>query len=61
MTGEFSSEMESISKVAINFFNKYKTDSKSLEFAADLGKLIAPLRSRAQKEENILYKAFDEI
>jgi len=57
----FSSEMETISKGAVDFFNKYEKENHGIEFSADLGNLLATLRHRIYKEENALYEMFNEI
>jgi len=57
----FLCEMETMSKSAKNFFSKYEKESQGLEFAADLGNLLATLRNRIHREESILYEMFNEI
>ena len=57
----FSQEMETISKNAITFFNKYEKESQGADFSADLENLLATLRNRIHREENILYKMFNEV
>lgn len=57
----FAKDMENISKTALDFFSKYSTGGESLEFARDAGKLIAALKNRIGKEEDILYKQYDKL
>jgi len=61
LADSFICEMETISKNAITFFNKYEKESEGLDFAADLGNLLATLRNRIYREESVLYEMFNEI
>lgn len=57
----FAKDMENISTTALDFFNHYTSGGESLEFARDAGKLIAALKNRIGKEEDILYKQYDKL
>ncbi len=57
----FAKDMEEISKTALSFFAKYAQGGDSLEFAKELGRLLAALRNRIGREEDILYKQFDKL
>ena len=57
----FAKDMGNITKTALDFFEKYSKGGTTLEFAEDFGQLCAMLSSRISKEENILYKRYDEL
>ncbi len=55
-------EMESISKKALDFFNKYENiNNNSVEFSKDIGELIALLTQRIRKEEMVLFQKYKEV
>jgi len=56
----FTSEMEIVSKKALDFFSKYSsTNASGGEFISDFVKLLTSLSDRMNKEETILYKVYD--
>lgn len=57
----FAKDMDQISEAANQFFNKYKGVDSSLEFARDFGHLLAVLKQRITKEENVIYEQYDQI
>ena len=57
----FAKNMEDISKTALGFFEKYATGGSGIEFAKDFGILFSALSQRIRKEENIIYKTFNEL
>ncbi|MCP4265520.1 MAG: hemerythrin domain-containing protein [Candidatus Brocadiaceae bacterium] len=57
----YAKDMDTISKAALEFFEKYSTGGSGLEFAKDFGTLFATLSLRINKEESILYKKYDEL
>ncbi len=57
----FAKDMDEISKVALEFFEKYSTGGSGIEFAKDFGRLYAALSQRISKEENIIYAKYDEL
>ena len=57
----FAKDMEEISKTALSFFAKYAQGGDSLEFAKELGRLLAALRNRIGREEDVLYKQYDKL
>lgn len=57
----FANDMNDISFRALAFFDKYSANASGIEFARDFGGLFATLSQRIRKEENIIYKKFDEI
>ncbi|MCP4151290.1 MAG: hemerythrin domain-containing protein [bacterium] len=59
--GIFAKDMEEISKTALQFFEKYSGGGAGLEFAKDFGRLHATLAQRISKEENIIYKKYDQL
>ncbi len=56
----FAKDMKDITESALEFFGKYAEGGFDFEFAQDFGRLCAALSSRISKEENILYKKYDE-
>jgi len=57
----FAKDMEVISEAAFEFFEKYSTGGSGIEFAKDFGRLFALLSQRISKEENIIYKKYEEL
>ena len=57
----FASDMDKVSGNALTFFDKYAEKTSGLGFAKDFGGLFATLGQRIRKEENILYKKYEEI
>ena len=57
----FAKDMEEISKTALSFFAKYAQGGDSLEFAKELGRLLAALRNRIGREEDVLYAQYDKL
>ena len=57
----FAKDMEEISKTALSFFGKYSQGGDSLEFAKELGRLLAALRNRIGREEDVLYAQYDKL
>ncbi len=57
----FAKDMEAISKVALDFFEKYANGGKGFEFGKDFGRLFSSLSNRISKEESIIYQKYNEI
>ena len=57
----FAKDMDEISNVAMEFFNKHSTGGSGLEFSKDFGGLFATLHQRMRKEEGILYQKYDKL
>ncbi len=57
----FAKDMEVISKAVLEFFEKYSNGGSGLEFAKDFGKIYSKLSQRIFKEENIIYKKYNEL
>lgn len=58
----FANEMDSISEVVLNFFEKYSGSAPSgIGFAKDLGGIFVGLETRIRREENILYREYEKI
>lgn len=57
----FASDMTSISASALQFFDTYSKESSGIEFAKDFGRLFSALSARIRKEEDIIYKKYDEL
>lgn len=58
----YMDEMESISKKALDFFNKYEnTNDDPVEFSKDIGEFIALLSQRIRKEEIVLFQKYKEV
>jgi len=54
----FANDMETISKTALYFFEKYKEGGEGIEFARDFGRLFSVLQMRIGREERILYPEY---
>lgn len=54
----FAKDMDSISKTALEFFEKYSLGGSGLEFARDFGRLFSTLQMRIGREERILYEEY---
>ena len=63
MLDMFANDMNTISKAAFGFFDKYSQGSlgSELDFAVDFVRLLGLLELRIRKEENILYKEYEKI
>lgn len=57
----FAKEMVVVSMSAVEFFDKYARGGDGIAFAKDFGRLYATLSQRITKEENVLYKKYDEV
>lgn len=57
----FAKDMDTMSKVVLNLFDKYANGGSGVEFARDFGSLYAKLSQRISKEENIIYAKYDEL
>ena len=61
LLNDFARDMETVSVLALSFFNKYEHSETNMEFAKDFGILYAALGNRIRKEESILYEAYNKI
>lgn len=59
--GTFARDMETISKEALSFIDKYSAGGSGLEFAKDFGRLYMNLSQRIRKEESNLYPEYDKL
>lgn len=57
----FARDMAEISRFAVEFFDKYSNGGSGIEFARDFGRLYARLKIRMHKEENILYRQYEQL
>ena len=57
----FNEDIAVVSKLALQFFDKYADDSSDDEFIADFSTLAGLLTQRIQKEEVIIYKMYDQL
>jgi len=57
----FARDMDGISKVALEFFAKYENGGEGIEFAKDFGHLFSALSMRIRREENHLYKIYEDL
>lgn|SRR4030067_2073730 len=63
MLDMFANDMNTVSKAAFGFFDKYShgNSGSELDFAVDFGRLWGLLELRIRKEENILYPEYEKI
>jgi len=57
----FASNMDNISQIIMDFFSKYSKGASGLEFARDVGKILAKLSQRISKEENVIFEKYNEL
>lgn len=57
----YVTNIEEISKGALDFFKKYSKKESGFEFGKDFGNLYATLSLRIAKEEAVLYEKFNEL
>ena len=57
----YADDMNAISKMALDFFEKYESGGDSVEFGKDYRNLFVVLNDRIRNEETVLYKKYDEI
>ena len=58
---KFIEEMDVVSKITIDFFDKYSNGGDDEKFAADFARLFIKLSRRINNEEEIIYKKYDEL
>lgn len=56
----FAKDMEQITQVAMEFFDRYSHESDDIAFYKDIGRLFAALADRIRKEEGTLYRIYDK-
>ena len=54
-----ATDMEQISKAALDFFSKYEAGGDPIEFAKDFGRLFSTLGTRIKREESTLYTEYE--
>ena len=57
----FAMDMENVSKVALEFFDKYPKGVLGKELQEEFESLFVTLRNRIRNEEDILYEEYEEI
>lgn len=57
----FANDMKSISKTAIDFFEKYAKGGSRAEFSKDFGRVVGLLKVRIPKEERYIYAEYDKL
>lgn len=57
----FATDMAEISKMAIAFFKKCERAGTDHDLAKDFGLLLAKLRSRIRREEELLYPLYGKV
>ncbi|MCD4812688.1 hemerythrin domain-containing protein [bacterium] len=61
MIKEFEDDMKTITTAVLAFFDKYTSESSGDAFASDFGELVSNLKQRILMEEDVLFKAYDEL
>ena len=54
-------DMADVSRVALEFFDKYSKGVLGKEFQEEFGRLFVTLRNRIRNEEDILYEKYEEV
>lgn len=57
----FAQDMAETSKLAISFFKKCDQDGSDHDLSKEFGLLLAKLRSRIRREEELLYPLYEQI
>ena len=57
----FHDDIAVVSKLALEFFDKYSDDSLADQFDEDFATLAGLLLERIRKEESVLYKMYDQL
>lgn len=57
----YANDMVAVSKMALEFFDKYESGGDALEFNKDYTKLFKILTNRIIKEETVIYKKYEEL
>ncbi|MBE9528151.1 MAG: hemerythrin domain-containing protein [Proteobacteria bacterium] len=57
----FAADMDVIAQTTLLFLAKYAHGGVQLDFAKELGRILATLRTRMNKEETILYDRYDQL
>ncbi|MFQ5713660.1 MAG: hemerythrin domain-containing protein [Candidatus Scalinduaceae bacterium] len=55
----FAMDMENVSSVALEFYDKYSEGALGEEFAREFEKLFAAINSRIRHEEEVLYDEYE--
>lgn len=59
--GEFTSEMESLTKDVVAFIANADKMTLGMDYARELGKIISIVKRRISKEETLLYPLYEKL
>ncbi|MCK5707320.1 MAG: hemerythrin domain-containing protein [Candidatus Aureabacteria bacterium] len=54
-------DMENVKNSVLQFYEKYSDASSAFEYAKDYGELLWMIGNRVQREEDILFKEYDNL
>lgn len=57
----FAADMDVVAQTTLLFLAKYAHGGVQLDFAKELGRILVTLRTRMNKEEQILYDKYDQL
>jgi hemerythrin-like domain-containing protein len=57
----FARDLEHVTDIALLFFQRYEKAADDIRHAMDFGKLVGVLKLRIQKEESVLYPAYEQV
>ncbi len=57
----FAKDMDEVTRTVLSFFRKYEKNPSAVDIPADFGRMVAVLKDRISREENVLIKEYARL